>query len=98
LWFAFQEDFVKTFCPKSKAQRALTQLETVEYHQGCQMVDKYTDEFQDLIKPAGYTNGLAIVIKFHCGLSQEIQDQVTTMPVGRPANDKLEDWYEAAAL
>jgi hypothetical protein len=33
-WFAFQEDFVKTFCPKSKAQRALTQLETVEYHQG----------------------------------------------------------------
>jgi hypothetical protein len=45
LWFAFWEDFVKTFYPKSEAQRALTWLETVEYHQGCQMVDKYTDEF-----------------------------------------------------
>jgi hypothetical protein len=33
-WFAFWEDFVKTFCPKSKAQRALTRLERAEYHQG----------------------------------------------------------------
>jgi hypothetical protein len=97
-WFAFWEDFVKTFCPKSEAQRALTQLETVEYHQGRQTVDKYTDEFRDLIKLAGYTDGLAIIIKFHRGLSREIQDQVATMPVGRPANDKPEDWYEAAAL
>jgi hypothetical protein len=32
LWFAFWEDFVKSFCSKSKAQRALTWLETVEYH------------------------------------------------------------------
>jgi hypothetical protein len=97
LWFAFWEDFVKTFCPKSKVQRALTWLETVEYHQGRQMVDKYTDEFQDLIKLAGYTDGLAIIIKFRRGLSWEIH-QVATMPVGQPADDKLEDWYEAAAL
>jgi hypothetical protein len=59
LWFAFWEDFVKTFCPKSEAQRALTRLETVEYHQGRRMVDEYTDKFQDLIKLAGYTDGLA---------------------------------------
>jgi hypothetical protein len=85
-------------CPKSKAQRALTQLETAEDHQGCRTVDKYTDEFQDLIELAGYTDGLAIVIKFRCGLSWEIQDQVATMPVGQPADDKPEDWYEAAAL
>jgi hypothetical protein len=98
LWFAFWEDFVKTFCPKSEAHRALTRLETVEYHQGRRTVDKYTDEFQDLIELAGYTDGLAIIIKFHRRLSQEIQDQVATMPVGRPANDKPEDWYEAAAL
>jgi hypothetical protein len=25
LWFAFQEDFVETFCPKSKAVRATSQ-------------------------------------------------------------------------
>jgi hypothetical protein len=81
-WFAFWEDFVKTFCPKSEAQRALTRLETVEYHQGRRMVDEYTDEFRDLIELAGYTDRLAIVIKFCRGLSQEIQDQVTTMPVG----------------
>jgi hypothetical protein len=81
LWFAFWEDFVKTFCPKSKAQRALTQLETVEYHQGHRRVDEYTDEFRDLIKLAGYTDRLAI-IKFRCRRSREIQDQVTTMPVG----------------
>jgi hypothetical protein len=82
LWFAFWEDFVKTFCPKSEAQRALTWLETAEYHQGHQMVDKYTDKFQDLIELAGYTDRLAIIIKFHHRLSWEIQDQVTTMPVG----------------
>jgi hypothetical protein len=97
-WFAFREDFVKTVCPKSEAQRALTRLETVEYHQGRRTVDKYTDEFRDLIKLAGYTDGLAIIIKFRRGLSREIQDQVATMPVGRPANDKPEDWYEATAL
>jgi hypothetical protein len=97
-WFAFWEDFVKTFCPKSEAQRALTRLETVEYHQGRQTVDEYTDEFRDLIELAGYTDGLAIVIKFRRRLSREIQDQVATMPVGRPADDKPEDWYEAAAL
>jgi hypothetical protein len=62
------------------------------------MVDKYTDKFRDLIELAGYTDRLAIVIKFHHGLSQEIQDQVATMPMGQPADDKLEDWYEAAAL
>jgi hypothetical protein len=97
-WFAFWEDFVKTFCPKSEAQRALTWLETAEYHQGCRIVDEYTDEFRDLIELAGYTDRLAIIIKFRRGLSQEIQDQVATMPVGRPADDKPEDWYEAAAL
>jgi hypothetical protein len=53
LWFAFREDFVKTFCPKSEAQRALTRLETVEYHQGWRTVDEYTDKFQDLIELAG---------------------------------------------
>jgi hypothetical protein len=97
-WFAFREDFVKTFCPKSKAQKALTRLETAEYHQGRRMVVEYTDKFRDLIKLAGYTDRLAIIIKFCCGLSQEIQDQVATMPVGQPTDDKLEDWYEAVAL
>jgi hypothetical protein len=99
-WFAFWEfeDFVKTLCPKSEAHRALTWLETVEYHQGRQTVDEYTDKFQDLIKLAGYTDRLAIVIKFRRRLSREIQDQVATMPVGRPAGDKPEDWYEAPAL
>jgi hypothetical protein len=97
-WFAFWEDFVKTFCPKSEAQRALTWLETAEYHQGRRTVDEYTDEFRDLIELAGYTDGLAIVIKFCRGLSREIQDQVATMPVGRPADDKPEGWYEAMAL
>jgi hypothetical protein len=98
LWFAFWEDFVKKLCAKSKAQRALTWLETAEYHQGRQTVDKYTDKFRDLIELAGYTDRLAIVIKFRRRLSQEIQDQVATMPVGRPTDDKPEDWYEAAAL
>jgi hypothetical protein len=41
----------------------------MEYHQGHRTVDKYTEEFWDLIELAGYTDGLAIVIKFHWGLS-----------------------------
>lgn len=97
-WITFREDFVKTFCPKSEAQRALTRLETAEYHQGRRTVDEYIDEFRDLIELAGYTEGLAIVVKFRRGLSREIQDQVATMPTGRPADNQPEAWYEAAAL
>ena len=51
---------------------ALAKLETPHYFQGCHTVDEYIDEFQDLINYAGYTEGLAIVIKFRHGLQRDI--------------------------
>ena len=43
---------------------ALTKLETPSYFQGHCTVNKYINDFHNLIDHAGYTEGLAIVIKF----------------------------------
>ena len=55
-------------------------------------MDEYLDEFRDLIDQAGYTEDLAIVIKFRRGLRRDIQDQIATLP-GRPKDDDQEGWY-----
>ena len=75
---------------------ALAKLETSSYFQGCCIVDEYIDNFQDLINHAGYTEDLAIVIKFRCGLQRDIQDIITQIPTGHPLDSDSEAWYEAA--
>ena len=67
-WLEFKSAFITKFCPKNETQMALAKLETPSYFQGCQTVDEYIDDFQDLIDQASYQEGLAIVIKFQCGL------------------------------
>ena len=42
----------------------MNQLESHQYHQGKHLVDEYTNEFEELIEKAKYTDGLAIVMKF----------------------------------
>jgi len=39
-------------------------LESDCYFQGKQMVDAYVDKFEDLIDLSGYSDNLAIVLKF----------------------------------
>jgi len=96
-WSSFQTEFIKEFFPRNKAQRAITCLETNTYFQGKHSVDEYIDKFKDLIDLSGYTDGVAIVVKFRRGLNSEIQDYIAQMMEGRPADDDIEEWYSAAS-
>lgn len=74
----------------------MAQLETDEYYQGQQSVDEYINSFRDLIELAGYTTGLAIVVKFCRGLQKDIQDQIAHMGIRCLPDDNPDAWYEAA--
>jgi hypothetical protein len=63
-WHDFTEEFTATFCPENKATTALMQLESNRYYQGKQNVEAYIDEFKDLIDLSGYTDPIAIILKF----------------------------------
>jgi hypothetical protein len=95
-WDQFREAFISEFCPKNETQLALAKLETMTYHQGKRSVDEYVDDFRELIEQAGYTEGLAIVVKFRRGLAKGIQDQIANIPIGRPSDNDPEAWYNAA--
>jgi hypothetical protein len=64
LWDAFQRVFIETFCPENESTHALMHLESDCYFQGKRTVDAYVDEFEDLINLSGYSDDLAIVLKF----------------------------------
>ena len=69
---------------------AFAKLETSSYFQGHYIVDKYIDDFQDLIDHTGYMKGLAIIIKFQCRLQQDIQDIIAQISTGHPSDLDLE--------
>src|ERR1700722_538063 len=94
----FERDFVSKFCQKDKATAALTKLESTHYYQGRKSVDDYIDDFSELVDEGGYTDGLAIVIKFRKGLDRDIQDQIAEMVQGRPNDADPQGWYNAAQL
>jgi len=60
------------------------------------MVDDYLDNFQTLVSDAGYTDPRTLVVKFRRGLKLGIQNQIATMPYGRPADTDPDAWYRAA--
>ena len=62
-------------------------LESHQYHQGKHSVDEYIDEFKQLIKKAEYTDGLAIVMKFHWGIDPSIQTHIALMLEGHLKED-----------
>jgi hypothetical protein len=74
---------------------AITCLESTSYFQNKCSVNKYLDEFLDLISEAGYTDNKTIVVKFCRGLDPHIQDSVATMTSGCPFNKILFQWYNA---
>jgi len=74
---------------------AINTLEGSSYYQGNQTVDDYLDSFLTLVSDARYTNPWTLVVKFRQGLKSNIQDQITTMPFGRPADTNPEAWYTA---
>jgi hypothetical protein len=63
-WHDFMEEFAATFCPEDEATMALMRLKSNWYYQGKQNVEAYIDEFKDLVDLSGYTDPIAIVLKF----------------------------------
>ena len=60
------------------------------------MVDDYLDNFQTLVSDMGYTDPQTLVVKFRRGLKLGIQNQIATMPYGRPADTDPDAWYRVA--
>jgi hypothetical protein len=87
--------FIDKFFPKNESHRALMTLETTNYYQGKRTMDEYVDLFKDLIDLAGYTEGVAIVMKFRHGLRRDIQDQIAQLANGHPADNNIHTWYSA---
>jgi len=85
-WGEFEQQFRLHFFPVNAEADAINTLEGTSYHQGNRMVDDYLDGFQTLVSDAGYTDPQTLVVKFRRGLRLGIQNQIATMPYGRPAD------------
>jgi hypothetical protein len=48
-WGEFIEDFVADFCLKNKVQTSRTKLETSRFFQNGRTIDKYVDDFKELL-------------------------------------------------
>jgi hypothetical protein len=66
---------------------ALIWLESNQYFQGRHNVHAYIDEFKDLVDMSGYTNPIAIILKFYGGLNVIIQDKITKSGTDRPEDN-----------
>jgi hypothetical protein len=64
--------------------------------QGKQNVDAYTDEFKELIALSGYTDPIAVVLKFRRGLHPTTQDKIAESGTDRPKDNDLQGWLQAA--
>ena len=95
-WATFQSAFTAAFCSENEATHALMRLEGSRYYQGRRTVEEYIDEFEELVDQAGYTDDLAIVMKFRRGLDEAIQNKIAEAGFGRPEDDQPEAWYAAA--
>jgi len=96
-WAEFWLEFICDFCPKNEVQTAHTDLETSKYHQGSHSVDKYVNEFHELVDRAEYTEGANIVLKFLTWVEPHHTETISPVsPYGQPSNDIPKDWYDAA--
>jgi hypothetical protein len=95
-WHDFTEEFTSTFCQENEATMALMRLESDWYYQGKQNVEAYIDEFKDLVDPSGYTDPIAIVLKFHRGLSLTTQDRIAESGTDRLNDMDFDGWFKAA--
>jgi hypothetical protein len=94
-WHDFTEEFMLMFCPENEAIMALMRLESNRYYQGKQNVEVYIDEFKDLVDPSGYTDPIAIVLKFHRGLNSTTQDRIAKSGTDRLGDMDFNGWFKA---
>jgi hypothetical protein len=97
-WESFYMTYVSLFCPINKSTMVLMKLETEEYHQNNRDVDEYVDDFEELIDLSGYTDPLAIVIKFCQGLNAMIQNKIAELGKDHPGDNSPAAWYTMARL
>jgi hypothetical protein len=95
-WDEFREDFTVSFCPENEATTELMKLESDRYFQGKQNVEAYINEFKDLVDLSGYTDPIAIVLKFHCSLNSMTQDRIAQSSMDRPMDRDFDSWFKAA--
>jgi hypothetical protein len=95
-WHDFTEEFAAMFCPENEVTTALMRLESDRYYQGKQNVEAYIDEFKDLVNLSGYTDPIAIVLKFRRGLSPMTQDRITESGTDRLGDTDFNGWFKAA--
>jgi hypothetical protein len=95
-WSDFMEEFVLVFCPENEATTALMRLESDRYFQGKQNVEAYIDEFKDLIDLSGYTDPIAIVLKFRQGLNPTTQDRIAKSGTDKLGDTDFNGWLRAA--
>jgi hypothetical protein len=90
------EEFVLAFCPENEATTVLRRLESDHYFQGRQNVEAYIDKFKDLVDLSGYTDPIAIVLKFHQGLNLTTQDRIAESGMDRQGDTDFNSWFKAA--
>jgi hypothetical protein len=95
-WDEFREEFMAAVCPENEATTALMRIESDRYFQGKQNVEAYIDEFKDLVNLSGYTDPIAIVLKFHHGLNSVTQDRIAESGTDRPQDRDFNGWFKAA--
>jgi hypothetical protein len=95
-WHDFTEEFAATFCPENEATTALMWLESDRYYQGRRNVEAYIDEFKDLVDLSGYTDPIAIVLKFCRGLNSTTQDRIVESGTDRLGDTDFNGWFKAA--
>jgi hypothetical protein len=95
-WDEFRDEFTAAFCPENEATTALMRLESDRYFQGKRNVEVYIDEFKDLVDLSGYTDPIAIVLKFRHGLNPTTQDRIAESGTDRPQDRDFDGWFKAA--
>jgi hypothetical protein len=95
-WTSFEKELQSQFLPLHERTQAMNTLESTAYYQAKQMVDVYIDKFEVLVEQAGYSEGLAIVMKFQVGLDPPTQSCIVNMLENCPPDDQPAAWYKAA--
>jgi hypothetical protein len=95
-WDEFREEFMVVFCPENEATTTLMRLESDRYFQGKWNVEAYINEFKDLIDLSGYTDPIAIILKFCHSLSPTTQDRIAESGMDRPQDRDFDGWFNAA--
>jgi hypothetical protein len=95
-WRDFTKEFVSVFCPENEATTALMRLESDRYFQGKHNVEVYINEFKDLVNLFGYTDLIAIVLKFRQGLNSTTQDRIAKSGMDRLGETDFNGWFKAA--